>query len=127
MSNANENNYRGATVTLVGYAASEARPPAYDKQGSKGILELPIPHNEGYSKDGEFVKMGTTWYSVVAGGDAAHALKSIQKGDLVRIDDAKQEVREYESGGEKKLGISLRFGTITVLKSAAGDSVEEPF
>ena len=127
MSNVNENNYIGATSTIVGYAASAARNPAYDKEGTKGVLELPVPINEGYKKDGEFVKTGTTWYTYVAGGEAANALKSINKGDLVRIDDAKQEVREYESGGEKKLGISLRFGTITVLKSAAGDSAEEPF
>lgn len=117
----NENNYVGSTVTLVGYAAGPARPPLYDKDGSKGHLELSIPINEGYKKDGEFVQTGTTWYQYVAGGDYADSLRSIGKGDKVRIDDAKQEVREYTTkSGENKLGITLRFGTVTVLESKSG-------
>ena len=113
----NENNYVGVSNTIVGYASGEARFPAYDKDGSKGVLELSIPINEGYKKDGEFVQTGTTWYTYSAAGDYAEALKAVSKGDKVRIDDAKQEVREYESNGEKKLGISLRFGTLTILES----------
>lgn len=119
----NPNNYPGATTTIVGWAAGPAHPPAYDKEGTKGILELSIPVSEGYSKDGEFVKTGTTWYSVTAAGDYANELKAINKGDKLRVDDAKQEVREYESNGEKKMGISLRFGKITVLERAAGAAV----
>lgn len=119
----NPNNYPGATTTIVGWAAGPAKPPAYDKEGTKGILELSIPVSEGYQKDGEFVKTGTTWYSVTAAGEYANELKAINKGDKVRVDDAKQEVREYESNGEKKLGISLRFGKITVLERAAGAPV----
>lgn len=125
MSDINKNNYVGANTVLVGYAAGPAKPPAYDKDGSKGILELRIPIREGYKKDGEFVETGTTWYSVTAAGDAAGALRNINKGDLVRVDNAKQEVREYESGGEKRLGITLVFGEITVVKAAGG--AEEPF
>lgn len=119
----NPNNYPGATTTIVGWAAGPAKAPAYDKEGTKGILELSIPVSEGYSKDGEFVKTGTTWYSVTAAGEHANELKAINKGDKVRVDDAKQEVREYESNGEKKLGISLRFGKIAVLERAAGAPV----
>lgn len=124
----NENNRIGVNTTVVGYTASEARPPAYDKDGSKGILELPIPINEGYSKDGEFVKTGTTWYNVVASGEYADQLRAISKGSKVRIDDAKQEVREYQSNGVTKLGITLRFGTVTVLEAGNGGAgAEEPF
>lgn len=126
----NENNYIGATVTVVGYAAGEARTPAYDKSGDKGILELSIPVNEGYKKDGEFVQTGTTWYTYTAAGDYAAKLKSIGKGDKVRIEDAKQEVREYEGKDGTKLGISLRFGTISVLESKNGAAPyedESPF
>lgn len=122
----NENNYIGATTTIVGYAAGEARFPAYDKEGTKGVLELPIPINEGYKKDGEFVQTGTTWYSVVASGDYGKALQAIRKGDKVRVDDAKQEVREYkDKEGNSKLGISLRFGTVTVLESKDAAEDEE--
>jgi single-stranded DNA-binding protein len=126
----NENNYVGATVTLVGYAAGPAKTPAYDKDGGKGILELSIPVNEGYKPaGGEFVKTGTTWYTVSAAGDYAAQLSAINKGDKVRVDGAKQEVREYtDREGNKKLGISLRYGTITVLEAASGGPVDEsPF
>lgn len=119
----NENNYIGATTTIVGYAAGAAKPPAYDKDGSKGILELSIPVNEGYKKDGEWTQTGTTWYTVSAAGDHAETLRAIQKGDKVRVDDAKQEVREYQNkDGETKLGISLRYGTVTVLESKGDDA-----
>ena len=122
----NENNYIGATVTLVGYASGPARFPAYDKEGTKGVLELSIPVNEGYKKDGEFVQTGTTWYTYSASGDYAAALKSVNKGDKIRIEDAKQEVREYDSKDGKKLGISLRFGNLVLLESKGG-ATEEPF
>jgi hypothetical protein len=121
----NANNYTGVSATIVGWAATDPRPPAYDKDGSKGVIEVPIAHNEGYTKDGEFVKTGTTWYSVVAAGDAANELKRIKKGDKIRVDDAKQEVREFETGGEKKLGITLRFGKVTVLDAKGGASAAD--
>ena len=114
----NENNYVGASITLVGYVSNPARPPAYDKDGSKGVLELSIPINEGYKKDGEFVQTGTTWYTYSAAGEYADALRELAKGDKVRIDDAKQEVREYtDRDGAKQKGISLRYGSIKVLES----------
>ena len=120
----NANNYVGVSNTIVGYAASAARPPAYDKDGSKGVLEVAIPINEGYKKDGEFVQTGTTWYSIVAGGDAANDLKAINKGDKVRVDDAKQEVREYKDAeGNTKLGITLRFGKVTILESKSAPAI----
>lgn len=120
----NENNYIGATLTLVGYTASEARKPAYDKDGSRGVLELSIPINEGYKKDGDFVKTGTTWYTYSAAGDYAQTLTSITKGSKIRIEDAKQEVREYKKDGETKLAIGLRFGTLTVLEAGNGGGGE---
>lgn len=119
MSNVNPQNYPGATVTLVGYAAGTAKPPAYDKDGTRGILELSIPVNEGYKKEGEFVQTGTTWYTYSGAAEfAQNVLAKIQKGQKLRIEDAKQEVREYESNGEKRLGITLRYGTVTVLENS---------
>lgn len=112
----NKNNYSGATTTIVGYAATDARVPAYDKDGSKGVIEVPIPINEGYTKDGEFVQTGTTWYTISAAGEYAEALKAIKKGTKVRVDDAKQEVREYQDKNNvTQKAIGLRFGTLTVL------------
>lgn len=123
----NENNYIGANATVVGYAASDARPPAYDKDGSRGILEVSIPVNEGYRKDGEFVQTGTTWYTITGASDyAQNVLAPIKKGDKVRVEDAKQEVREYkDKDGNTKLGITLRFGTVTVLESKSDGFVPD--
>lgn len=118
----NENNYVGVTVTIVGYAASSARNPAYDKEGTRGVKQVPVAINEGYSKDGEFVKTGTTWYDVEAAGEHATALEAINKGDKIRVDNAKQEVRAYtDKEGNSKLGITLKFGTVTVLEAASAD------
>lgn len=126
----NENNYIGVNTTIVGYAASDARNPAYDKEGTRGVKQVPLAINEGYKKDGEFVQTGTTWYDIEAGGDAAQALLSIRKGDKIRVDDAKQEVRSYKAGdGTEKLGITLKFGTVTILESKSGgsDDSDSPF
>lgn len=129
----NPNNYIGVSTTIVGYAASDARPPAYDKDGSKGVLEISIPINEGYKKDGEFVQTSTTWYVYSGAGDfAQNVLANVKKGDKVRIDEAKQEVREYkDKEGNTKLGITLRFGNFTVLESKGDNGFapneEEPF
>lgn len=126
----NPNNYIGVTTTIVGYAASDARNPAYDKEGTRGVKQVPIAINEGYKKDGEFVQTGTTWYDIEAGGEAASTLARIKKGDKIRVDDAKQEVRTYkDKNGAEKLGITLRFGTVTVLESSGGggDDSNSPF
>ena len=128
---ANENNYIGVSTTIVGYAAGPAKPPAYDKDGSRGVLVVSIPINEGYKKEGEFVQTGTTWYEYSGAGEfAENVLSRVQKGDKIRVDDAKQEVREYKDReGNDKLGITLRFGTFTILesKSASDYSDETPY
>lgn len=125
----NENNYPGAELTLVGWASGPAAPPAYDKEGSRGVLEVRIPVNEGYKKDGEFVKTGTTWYAYSGAGEfAENVLSRVQKGDKIRIEDAKQEVREYQDReGNSKLGITLKFGNFTVLESAGNGGEDTPW
>lgn len=124
----NENNYLGATVTVVGYAAGAPEYPPYDKEGKRGFKQLSVPVNEGYKKDGEFVQTGTTWYRVEKHQDDWDSL-GVQKGDKVRIDNAKQEVRAYKNGkGEDALGITLSYADVTILesKSGGGDS-DTPF
>lgn len=108
----------GAQITIVGWAASDARNPAYDKDGSKGVKEISIPLNEGYTKDGEFVQTGTSWYTYSAAGDYAAEVAKVRKGDKVKIEDGKLEVREYkDKEGNEKLGLSVRYGTLTILES----------
>lgn len=124
----NENNYLGATVTVVGYAAGAPEFPPYDKEGKRGYKQLSVPVNEGYKKDGEFVKTGTTWYRVEKHQDDWASL-GVQKGDKVRIDNAKQEVRTYKNReGVEQLGITLSYADVTVLESSGGsDDSDTPF
>lgn len=127
MTTINPNNYPGTAATIVAYAAGEARFPAYDKEGTRGVLELSLPVDEGYTKDGEWVKTGTTWYTYSASGEYADALREVGKGDKVRIDGAKQEVREYEVNGEKRLGIGLRFGNFAILERKGSRQADAGF
>lgn len=121
----NENNYIGATLTLVGYVAVEPRYPAYDKEGTRGYKQIPVAINEGYKKDGEFVQTGTTWYDVELHENEVNSL-GVGKGDKIRVDEAKQEVRVYKNKeGEEKLGISLKYGKVTILESKSDSTQEE--
>jgi hypothetical protein len=114
MADINPDNIVGAANTLVGYVGGVDYPP-YDKNGERGYKQVSIAINEGYKKNGEFVKTGTTWYRYEAHQDRIAEL-GIEKGDKLRIDGAKQEVKEYESGGEKRLGITLSYGAVTILE-----------
>jgi hypothetical protein len=58
----------------------------------------------------------------------------IGKGDKVRVDDAKQEVRSYETrDGETRTEIKLTYGELTVLESkgerakASAGASDRPF
>lgn len=116
----NERNFRGATVTLVGYVAMEPDYPAYDKAGKHGFKEVKVANNEGYKpKDGgDFVQTGTTWYTIKIHQDD---LGGVGKGDLIRLDDAKQTTRTYETrDGKEGLGILLEYGKLSVLESKNG-------
>lgn len=120
MADINPNNYVGAANTLVGYIGGIGFPP-YDKEGKRGYKQVSFAINEGYKRDGEFVQTGTTWYRYEAHQDRIAEL-GLEKGDKVRIDGAKQEVKEYESGGEKKLGITLSYGEVTILEKGEGNT-----
>lgn len=125
MSEINPSNYPGATTILVGYAAGNPEYPPYDREGKRGFKQLSVAVNEGYKKDGEFVQTGTTWYRIEKHEDAWAEL-GVGKGDKIRLDGAKQEVREYQDkNGESKLGITLTYGDLTVLESKNGGSASD--
>lgn len=120
----NPNNYPGATNTLVGYAAGNPEYPPYDREGKRKFKQLSVPVNEGYKpKDGgDFVQTGTTWYRIEKHEDDWAKL-GVGKGDKVRLENAKQEVRTYKNrDGEDQLGITLTYGELTVLESKGGGS-----
>ena len=116
----NPQNYKGANTTVVGNATGPATAPAYDKTG--GSRQITVAVNQGYKgQDGQWVDTGTVYYDYVAFGDAATALEAlgVDKGDKIRIDDARQEVRAYIDGkGEPKAGVTLKFGQVTILETA---------
>lgn len=123
----NENNYPGATLVLVGYAAGNPEYPAYDKEGKRGFKQLSVAVNEGYKpKDGgDFVQTGTTWYRIEKHEDAWAEL-GVGKGDKIRLEGAKQEVREYQDkNGDSKPGITLTYGDLTILESKNGGSSDD--
>lgn len=120
MTTINPNNYVGAANTLVGYVGGVDFPP-YDKEGARGYKQVSIAINEGYKKNGDFVKTGVTWYRYEAHQDRIAEL-GIEKGDKLRIDGAKQEVREYGAEGDKKLGITLSYGEVTILEKGEGNT-----
>lgn len=132
MSELNDRNFPGATTVLVGWAAGDPEYPAYDREGKRGYKQVSIAVNEGYKpKDGDFVQTGTTWYTVERHQDDWAGL-GVGKGDKLRVDGAKQEVRTYKNKqGEEKLGITLTYGDLTVLESKNGGSTsgddEAPF
>lgn len=135
MTEINPNNYNGATIVLVGYAAGNPEFPPYDKEGKRPYKQVSVAVNEGYKpKDGDFVQTGTTWYRIEKHQDDWDSL-GVQKGDKIRLEGAKQEVRPYTNGkGESVLGITLSYGDLTVLESKNGggsapasDDEEAPF
>lgn len=123
----NESNYDGANVTVVGRAGG---PVTYkDFQSGSSIAELSIAVGKGYKKDGEWVDTGTDWYTLSAAKDyAANNWPSVGKGDKVRVDDGRLEARSYEKrDGTEGIGLTIRFGTLTVVESKSAPSGDVPF
>lgn len=132
MSKVTTENFLGADATIVGYVSGDARYPGYDKNGERGYMQVRIPINQGYKKDGEFVRRKAAdgsdlvlWFTVEAHQDVIGGLK---KGDKVRVEGAQLEAREFtrkdDSVGQEFL---LTYPEITVLESADSDDDEAPF
>lgn len=113
----NPNNYDGATTTIVGRAGDA--PKVKNFEGGGSITELSIGVSQGYKKNDEWVDTGTTWYTLTAATSYAEDnWPDVGKGDKVRVDDGRQETREYKKAdGSSGLQITLKFGTLTVIQS----------
>lgn len=119
MSGINPNDYPGANVTIVGYAGGEVEERSFPKGGS--VAQLSIGVGTGYKKDDEWVDTGTNWYTLTASPDYAQEnWPVVEKGDKVRIDDARLEFKSYNTkDGDARTDATLRFGTLVVLESAS--------
>ena len=127
MTEINPNNYPGANLTAVGRASGSPEYPRYDREGKYGYKELSVAVSQDYKdKDGNWVDRPAIWVAYVQHEDRWDKTP-VGKGDLVRIDNARMETREYEDrDGNPKIGITAKFGSITVLESKGGDE-EAPF
>lgn len=111
----NPGNFPGATITIVGNAGADAEYPAYDKQGERGISQVRVAVGQGYKKDDQWVDTGTAWFTV---SGKTEDIGHVKKGDQIRLDDARLEVREYQrQDGTTGQAFETKFGTLTVLKS----------
>lgn len=122
MSDINQKNYPGANVVVVGRAAGS---PETKTIGKSEVTELSVFVNNGYkNRDGEWVETSTNVYTIQAAPDwAEQNWPVINKGDLVRLDDARLEFHAYNTKqGEARTDARLRFGTVVVVESKGGGS-----
>lgn len=123
MSNINPKNIPGANAVIVGRVGG-VEFPAYDKEGDRGFKQVRVAVNEGYKdkSTNEWVDKGTTWYTYTARTEDIEGL-SLNKGDVVRIDDAKLETREFtrKSDGSTGQEFGLRYGDLSLVQRK-GDS-----
>jgi single-stranded DNA-binding protein len=116
----NENNYKQAVVTVVGLAGGPWSVKEFDGGGSQAELSVAVGQGYRSKQTGEWVDKGTVWYRVTATPDYAanNWPDDIDKGDTVRVDNAKQELRAYQKqDGSLEVGTTLSYAEgITVLQ-----------
>lgn len=114
----NPNNYTGVTLdNIVGTAVG----PAEDKfNGSRTEVTLAVNFGFKDKQTGEWKDTGSGFFRYGASGEWANPLREIQKGDRVRLDDVKFEIREYDKkDGGKGVEYSLSFAkNVQVVKKA---------
>lgn len=129
MSEINSKNYEGASVVVVGRASGPYEVKTFTN-GSQAQLSVAV--GTGYKKNDEWVDTGTNWYTLTATESyASQNWPDVQKGDKVRIDDARLESKPYlKKDSTPGVDNQLRFGTLVVLehsKGSAAADVVSPF
>jgi single-stranded DNA-binding protein len=117
MSDVNPKNYDGSYVSIVGRAGGPMEIKEFSNGNSQAQLSVAV--GKGYKKDGEWIDTGTDWYTLTATQDYAEDnWPEVGKGDKVRIDDARLELKPYNTKkGEAAVEATLRFGTLVVLEA----------
>jgi single-stranded DNA-binding protein len=121
----NENNYKEATVTVVGLAGGEWTVKEFNGGGSQAELSVAVGQGYKNKQTGEWVDKGTIWYRVTATPDyATQNWPEVGKGDTVRVDNAKLELRAYlKQDGTPEVGTTLTYADgITVLEKKQQES-----
>lgn len=122
MSRVTTDNYIGADTTIVGYVRRGPENPAYDPNGERGFVQITIPIDERYQKNGEWVTRGTTWYRYTA---KPEYLDGAEVGDKVRIENAQTGTPFVSDKGN--VSIDLNYGELTVLEKGTTEDDEDPF
>lgn len=121
MSDINSKNYPGANAVIVGRAAGPYEVREFKNGGSQAQLSIAV--NLGYKnkQTDEWVDTGTNWYTLTASTDyASENWPEVGKGDTVRVDDARLELKGYiKKDGTADVDATLRFGTLVVVEAKA--------
>jgi single-stranded DNA-binding protein len=113
-----EDNDRNITgINLNNIVGTAGGPVEYKFDGQRA--ELSVAVNQGYKKGDEWVDTGTAWVRVTAsGGHAEDHWPPVNKGDKVRLDGGRLEVREFDrADGTKGLSLQVVFGELTVIQA----------
>ena len=127
MSN-NPNNFSGATVSIVGQAGGPYEVKTFGNGGSQAQLSIAV--GKGYKKDGEWVDTGTDWYTLTAQTEYAEAnWPNVEKGDKVRVDDSRLELKGYpKNDGTVGVEALLKYGTLVIVdKKGSGSTADKPW
>lgn len=121
MSDINSNNYPGATAVIVGTAGGPYEVRDFGNGGSQAQLSIAVGKGYKDKKTDQWVDTGTDWYTLTATPDwAEQNWPNVDKGDKVRVDDARLELKGYKkNNGEIGVDATLRYGTLALVESAS--------
>lgn len=117
----NPNNYDGASAVIVGRAGGPVEIKTFDKGPSQAQLSVAVSKGYKDKNTDKWVDTGTDWYTLIATEDYANNnWPDVQKGDKVRIEDARLELKGFvKKDNTAGVEATLRFGTLVVVESKA--------
>lgn len=118
MNNINPNNFSGATVTIVGNAAGPYEVKEFSNGGSQAQLSIGVGKGYKDKSTGEWKDTGTDWYTLTAQTDYAAAnWPNVEKGDKVRVDESRLELKGYpKNDGTVGVEALLKYGTLVIIE-----------
>lgn len=134
MSDINSKNYDGASAVIVGRAGGPVEIKTFDKGASQAQLSVAVGKGYKNKTTNEWVDQGTDWYTLTATEDYANQnWPEVNKGDKVRIDDARLELKGFvKNNGEAGVEATLRYGTLVIVeaksaRAASASAEDQPF
>lgn len=121
MSEINSNNYDGASAVIVGRAGGPVEVKSFGNGAEQAQLSIAVSKGYKNKQTDEWVDQGTDWYTLTATADYADSnWPDVQKGDKVRVDDARLELKGFiKKDGTAGVDATLRFGTLVIIEAKA--------